>query len=241
MRLAVLITGVLAALCGWCASACPSSADTQIGVQGLVLSGTHGEPNASYSGTGAGALIQLDQRWQGIGLHLEGIPDIATANIRSGEQSLTATIGLFAATARFAVDPHRRFWIGAGTELLGQRTPYFDLGRLYSSRLAGTRFEVDSLIPTSTDHFIETDFGAVPALNGDVDLIQFFSNGTRYTLSGAERASMIDLAAAYGIRRGRFEYLYGLRSLNFAAKFADGREADRNVGVGVTAAIRFTL
>ena len=240
MRLPVVIAGAILVFCGLCAPAA-ALADTKIGVQGLVISGTHGEPNGSYSGTGAGALLQLDQTWQGVGLHLEGIPDIATANIRSGSQTLTATIGMFAATARVAVDPHRKFWIGAGAELLGQRTPYFDLGRLYSSRLAGTRFEFDSVIPTSADRFFETDFGAVPALNGDVKLIQFFSNGTLYTLRGSEHASMIDLAAAYGIRRGRFEYLYGLRSLNFAAKFADGREADRNVGVGVTAAIRFTL
>jgi hypothetical protein len=221
--------------------ASPAIADTQVGLQGLVLAGTHGAPSGSYSGVGEGALLELDQTWPSVQLHLEGIPNIATATVKTQGGSVTATIGLFTASARFRLDRNSRYWAGIGDEVLNQQTPFVGLGIVDASRLAGTRFELDGRFPISQSRFIETDFGAIPRLSGNATQLTVFANGLSSVLSGAETASMIDLGAAYGIRAGRIEYLYGLRAINFAAKFEDGREADRNVGVGLTAEIRYSL
>jgi len=235
-RLATAIAAFVAAW--WCV---PALADTQVGVQGIVLSGTHAEPGATFGGTGEGVLLSLDQRWRAVQLHFEGIPNIATANVNSGNQAVTATIGVFAGSARFRLDRAGRYWLGAGTELLSQTTPLRGLGQLFSSRLAGSRYEFATTLPLSPNHFIETDFAGAPSLSGNIHEVTFFQNGFQVRVSGVETASMMDLSGAYGIRSGRFEYLFGLRSINFAAKFANGSEADRNVGTGVTAAIRFSL
>jgi len=63
----------------------------------------------------------------------------------------------------------------------------------------------------------------------------------QFSKSAAETAGMTDLSLAYGITRGRCDYLIGGRAINFAAKFASGREADRNVGAGLFAAARIRL
>lgn len=215
--------------------------DTQVGLEGIVLSGTHYEPKSDVSGTGGGLFIQIDQRWPAVELHLEGIPSVATAKVDSAFGPVTASIGMFAATARFRVDRPGRFWAGIGTEVLAQQTPLQGLSRVDASRLAGSRFEIVGRFPLSRNHEIETMVGAMPHLSGIVYETVTFPNQSQLVLFSPETASMMDLSVAYGIRHNRSEFLVGVRAINFAAKFPSGREADRNVGAGITAQVRFTL
>jgi hypothetical protein len=186
-------------------------------------------------------LLEVDQRWPAVAIHLEGIPSVATASVNTAVGPVTASIGLFEGTARVRLDRTGRYWAGIGTEILAQRTPITGLSRIDSSRLSGTRYELATTIPISDSRFFELDLGAVPHMNGTVYESTTFFDGFIATQSGQETASMVDLGASFGVRHGGTEFLYGLRSINFAAKFSDGHEADRNVGIGLTAEVRFTI
>lgn len=219
----------------------PAKADTQVGLQAFALTGTHFEPKGNTAGTGFGGFIRLDQRWRSMQLHFEGIPSIGTALVNTPTGPVHATLGLFAASARFRLDRLGRFWAGVGTETIAQQTPQAGLYKVDSSRLAGSRFEFVTSIPTATDRFVETQIAVMPHLSGTVYETRASPSTIPYSVTGAETASMIDLSAAYGIHHGSFDYLIGLRAINFAAKFASGREADRNVGAGLSAEVRLHI
>jgi hypothetical protein len=224
-----------------CMLAAPARCDTRVGIQGILLSGSHIEPKGTVKGTGGGIFFRVDQRWSAIQLHLEGIPSVAIARVDTGFGPVTANIGMFAATARFRALRDDRLWVGVGTQVIAQQTPLLGLSKVDNSRLSGSRFEVVGHVPVATNRFIEGQIAAMPHLSGLLHQTTTLPDGFRYTVVGPETASLIDFAAAYGITYGKTEYLIGVRAINFAAKFADGREADRNVGSGVTAEVRFTL
>ena len=237
-----VITSIVAILVG-CVFASQASADTQLGIQLIALSGTHFEPKENVSGTGFAGFIQLDQRWPSVQLHLEGIPSVGTAVVNAATGPVRATLGMFSASARFRLDPAGRIWLGGGSQVLAQRTPQAGLSKIDASRLAGSRYELLGVFPVGTlaGRFIETDFAAMPHLSGVVYETRTAPFYDRYTVNVAETAGMTDLSLAYGVERGRLEYLVGGRSINFAARFADGREADRNVGAGLFATMSFRL
>lgn len=224
-----------------CMSAAPVRCDTQVGLQAMILSGSHIEPKGTVKGTGAGMFFRVDQRWPALQVHVEGIPSVATARVDTGFGPVTANIGMFAATARFRAVQDGRLWVGVGTEVIAQQTPLVGLSKVDNSRLAGSRFELVGHVPMDSNHFFEGQIAAMPHMNGLLHQTTTLSDGFRFTVVGPETASLMDFALAYGIAHDKTEYLFGVRAINFAAKFADGREADRNVGGGVTAEVRFTL
>ena len=240
MRLAnAAVSGLLVVLC--LSPAQPVRADTQLGIQALAITGTHFQPRGDVSGTGLGALFSLDQRWRSVQIHMEGFPSVGTASVNTPTGPVRASIGLFAATGRMRLDRLGRLWVGLGTEVLAQQTPQVAVYKVDASRLAGTRYEVFSSFPTAPDRFVETQVAVMPHLSGMVYETRSTPFTTPYVVSGAETASMLDLSVAYGVRHGNRDYLIGVRAINFAAKFVDGREADRNVGEGVSAELRFHL
>lgn len=226
-------------------SCAPAFADTTFGIQGLALSGAHTTTAGAYSGTGLGALLELQQRWPTVQLHFEGVPDVATATVNTADEGpIRATIGVFSGSALVRLDPHSRFWIGAGDEVLSQQTPQTlnpEVAIVDASRLCGTRFEFATHLPAGRRQFVETDIALMPSLHGSVQQSETFDNGFTVRGHGDENASMTDISAQFGFRRGAMEYLYGLRSINFDANYTNGREADRNAGLGVTAEIRVSL
>jgi len=229
---------VLAALVVLFTTAAPAHADAQFGIQAIVLSGTHFEPKGDVSGTGTAAFIRFDERWRSVQLHLEGFPAVGTATVDTRAGPVKASIGLFAATARFRMDRSGSLWAGIGTEVLAQQTPQVGLGKVDASRLAGTRYEIVNTFPIKSLHFVEAQFAVMPHLSGIVYETRTAPIALAYSISGAETASMIDMSAAYGVRHGKLDYLFGVHAINFAAKFFDGREADRNVGAGFSAEVR---
>jgi hypothetical protein len=218
-------------------------ADTELGIQALALSGTHFEPKENVSGTGFAGFIQLDERWRSVQIHFEGIPSVGTATVNTSTGPVRATLGLFSASARFRLDRSGKFWLGAGTQVLAQRTPQAGVSKIDASRLAGSRYELlgDFPLNARADRFLETDLAVMPHLSGIVFETKTAPIFDRFSVTAAETAGMTDVSLAYGIAHGRFDYLIGGRAINFAAKFASGREADRNVGAGLFVTARFRL
>jgi hypothetical protein len=84
--------------------------------------------------------------------------------------------------------------------------------------------------PTRNAHFIEAFIASAPSLTGSD--VYAFLGGSPPTIK-PERASEIDASLSLGYRKGESEWLIGLRTVNFAAKFINtGEAADRNVGLG---------
>lgn len=218
-------------------------ADTQLGIEAIALSGTHFEPKQNVSTSGFAGFIQLDETLKAVQIHLEGIPSVGTATVNTRRGPAQVTLGWFNASARFRLDRAGRFWFGGGTQVLAQRTPQVNASLIDSSRLAGSRYELFGDLPVGAraDRFLEIDLAAMPHLSG----IEYTTRTTpvfeRFSASAAETAGMTDLSLAYGIARGRVDYLVGGRAINFAAKYASGREADRNVGGGLFATLRLRL
>ena len=233
---------VLAAL------AAPSSAfaDTQIGIQGLSISGGHFENGNDVRGSGAGAFFEITQRWRMLRVHLEGIPVVNSAHARSDRYgALTQSFGLFNGVVSVPVDRNGRFWAGIGSGIVAQRTPQFNYpfaGRdqVNSSRLAGTRYELRGSWRSQNATFFETSIDDEPNMRGP-DILNVSVAGVNLERSKSEDARMLDVSTAYGIVRGPMEYALGLRLVNFSANFVDGRAADRNVGFGPTFEVRYSL
>ena len=128
-RSAALIAMVIIAL--------PSAvlADTQIGLQGIVISGHHFENSNNVQGAGAGAFVEIIQRWKMLRVHLEGIPVVDTAHAQSnryGTLTRKASASSMASSACRSRAKRHAFWAGIGTGLVAQRTPQYNypfLGR----------------------------------------------------------------------------------------------------------------
>lgn len=223
----------------------PALADppqTALGVQALALSGFHREPNYDQSGTGIGALLELSHRWGRMEIHFEGIP-VVTTTAHATSQRFGATapaLGVFSATARLALDAHRRLWLGAGTTIINQRTPLPNLARTAESRLAGGRYEIIARLPLRATHFVELEAGIIPHMFGSDHFL--FDDPAHPPINKDEHAAETDVALAYGIRSSHGAYLIGLRSINFSADFSrPGDAADRNVAYGFTFEARYRL
>jgi hypothetical protein len=221
-------------------------ADTQVGLQGIVLSGHHFETGNDVQGTGAGGFFEITQRWKTVHVHLEGIPVVDTAHARSDRYGpLTQSFGLFNGVVSVPIDRSRQVWAGIGTGMVAQRTPQFNypfVGRnqVNSSRLAGTRYELRGSWRTQNATFFEASIDDQPHMRGP-DFLNVSVAGVAFQRSKGEEARMLDTSTAFGIVRGHVEYALGLRWVNFSSNFSDGDAADRNVGFGPTFEVRYSL
>lgn len=220
----------------------PARADTTLGLQALAVSGFHREPGYDQSGTGIGALLELTQRLHRAEVHAEGIPVVTTTahadSARFGQT--TPALGVLSITARYALDAHGRLWLGAGTTIINQRTPLPNMQRTAESRLAGGRYELLARLPLGHVHFVEFEAGVIPRMFGADHFL--FDDPSHPPINKDEHAAESDFSLAYGLRRGRSEYLLGVRTINFSADFSrPGDAADRNVAAGLTFEARYAL
>ena len=225
---------------------CAVRADTQLGLQGLAISGHHFENTNNVQGSGAGAFIEITQRWKMLRVHLEGIPVVDAAHAQSSRYgSLTQSFGLFNGVVSVPVERSSHLWAGIGTGMVAQRTPQYNypfLGRnqVNSSRLAGTRYELRGIWQSHNATFFESSIDDQPHMRGP-DFLNVSVAGIAFQRRKGEVARMLDLSSDYGIVRGHVEYALGLRWVNFSANFTDGSAADRNVGFGPTFEVRYSL
>lgn len=202
-----------------------------VGIQGMVAGGAHTDVAGKQSGIAGGALLQFGVRGKRVLLHAEGIPPISLPQAPSAYYGqATPQLSLINGAAQFSVDPARRWWIGAGMTVINQRTPLPRLGQLVTSRLAGTRYEVSYRLRVNEWRFLEMDVGGAPHLTG-ADHYMYAAPAAE--IDKPEIAAEQDAMLAYGVRRGTTEWLVGLRSIAFSARYAaNGSAADRNNGAG---------
>jgi hypothetical protein len=207
---------------------------TSLGIQGLLATGVHADAAGRQTGIGGGPLFQItvvpSPRWM---FHAEGIPVVGIPQQRASATygAATPSLGVFNSSIRFALDSGSRFWIGAGTTIINQRTPLPAQNSVVSSRLSGGRYELFARLPQRNMRFVEFSAGGAPRLWGSDHYI--YSDGT-LAVNKDEKAAEEDISIAWGIQRRHSELLFGLRSINFSAVFTKtGLAADRNNGAGV--------
>ena len=204
-----------------------------VGAQGLVIVGQHKDVVGTQHGIGGAPLAEIRVGTRRIALALEGIP---VASEPEGSSAFygqaTPALGLFNGSLEAAVDSRARVWLGVGTTIINQRTPLPKILQVVSSRLAGARFTLHMHQPThSPAQFFEAYLGVAPNLSGYDRFL--YSDGISPAVNKAERASELDASIAFGWHRKHTEWLIGVRTLNFTARFtATGEAADRNVGLG---------
>ena len=99
--------------------------------------------------------------------------------------------------------------------------------------MSGVRYALRYRTPLRSMRFLEARVAATPSLFGNDHFV--YSDGVTPPVDKDERASEVDASLAYGWDSNASEWLVGIRSLNFSAKFVRlGDAADRNVGIGVT-------
>ncbi len=204
-----------------------------VGVQGLVLAGVHRDVAGSQYGVGAGPLIQAHVGLHRFALHLEGIPVVSIPGTRPSVAygQATPAIGIFNGQAEYAFDRQGFTWIGFGETIYNQRTPLPAKSQTVSSRLAGARFALRYRRPVGApSRFLEALVGVAPYLSGSD--VYVFLDGAPNVIR-PERASEVDASLSYGITRSRNQWLFGVRTLNFTARYpVTGLAADRDVGIG---------
>lgn len=203
-----------------------------VGVQGLALVGVHRDVAGSQYGVGAGPLLEVQVGGSRFAVHLEGIPVVSIPGTRPSATygQATPALGIFNGQAEYAVDPRAAVWIGLGETVYNQRTPLPAQAQTVSSRLAGARYTLRLHRTFGQSHFLEAFVGAAPYLTGSD--VYVYLDGSPNTIK-PERASEVDASLTFGYTHRRSQWLIGLRTLNFTARYPlTGEAADRNVGFG---------
>ncbi len=203
-----------------------------VGVQVLTIVGMHSDAAGSQNGIGAGPLLQARFGGRRFAAQIEGIPVVGIPRQRASAAygQATPSVGIFNGEAFAAIDRDASLWFGLGETIYNQRTPLPAQNQTVSSRLAGLRYALAYHGKLRGNRFVEGFFGAAPFLSGTDHYVT--DNGAP-NVDKPERASEIDASLAYGWQRNNTQWLVGIRTVNFAARFINtGEPADRNVGVG---------
>jgi hypothetical protein len=212
-------------------------AQVYLGAQALLLTGTHTDVAGTQRGAAAGALLQFGVRSHRVDLHVEGIPPVSLPQAPSDAYGqATPQLSVLNGALRYAIDPQQRLWLGAGATVINQRTPLPKVSQVVGSRLAGYRIEALYHVPLNEAHFIEVVAGGAPHLTGSD---HYDYSIPHPSVNKPEVAAELDAMIAFGIVQRNAEWLFGIRNINFAAKFIDtGEAADRNNGAGLLAEYR---
>lgn len=197
----------------------------------MLLTGTHTDIAGTQHGAALGAMLEVGARVKRLSVRLEGIPPVSLPQKPSlyyGQA--TPQLSLIDGAARYAVDPRARFSIGLGETVINQRTPLPNLSQVVSSRLGGLRFEAVYRSSYTALHFWEIVVGAAPQLTGSD---HYAYSIVHPPVDKAEVAAEEDAAITWGISRPGSEWLFGIRTIDFSAKYtATGLAGDRNNGGG---------
>lgn len=229
----------LAGLLLFCTLGATTPDPSYVAIQGLILDGVHQDVTGSQYGIGGGALLELHVGGKRTALHLEGVPVVSVPGIKPSVAYGQATpkLGIINAQAEFALDPSATLWGGIGETIYNQRTPLPALGQTASSRLAGVRYALRFRHPLARAHFVEALIGVTPYLSG-ADVYVYLSHTPN--VIEPERASEVDASLAYGFTRKRSQWIFGVRTLNFTARYpVTGLAADRVVGAGPMVEYRY--
>jgi hypothetical protein len=206
-------------------------ASVYFGAQGLLAVGTHTDVAGKQSGLAAGAILQLGVQHGRTALHFEGIPPVSLPQKPSAFYgAATPQLSLLNAAVRFAADPRAHLWVGLGETVINQRTPLPNLSQVVTSRLAGVRYELTYRAPLSRARFMEVTVGGAPHLTGSDHYVYSIPHPA---VDKPEVAAELDAMIAYGVQHRNSELLFGLRTINFSARYVlTGQAGDRNNGAG---------
>lgn len=180
------------------------------------------------------------------GIFAEGVPPIGPVTYGDGDGNTQATkISYMVGEAQYRL-PGDRFTLGLGTTLVNQATYYhrpYPMVDEQSSRVAGFRFSFAAKIENSIGASTELSVGVSPSMHG----LQY----SRFTypltvcrpfpvpfgpppgctklrgVNDAEYAALVDVRATRAQRFGRYTFRYGVRYINYSARFPNGWAADR--------------
>jgi hypothetical protein len=197
----------------------------------MLLTGTHSDVAGTQHGVALGAMLEAGVRDRRFSLRFEGIPPVSLPQKPSAYYgAATPQLSLFNGAVRYAVDRAANLSVGAGQTVINQRTPLPNISQVVSSRLAGLRFELAYRHVYSPQHFWEAVAGASPYLSGS-DHYEY--SVAHPPVDKAEAAAEEDVAISWGIIRGNTEWLVGVRTIDFSAKYVlTGEAGDRNNGGG---------
>jgi hypothetical protein len=172
----------------------------------------------------------------------EGVPPIGPVSYADGRGATQATkISYMMLEGRWHV-PGGRFTLGAGSTLVNQATFYsrFTPVSEQSSRVAGFRLSaqarVENTLRSTTDlsaafspsmHGIQHSYFRIPIFQCTSPPPGFAGCRLVTDADDSELASFVDLQMSRGQRFGRYTLHYGLRYINYSAKYPDGIAADR--------------
>lgn len=215
-------------------------AATYVGIQALALTGVHEDVAGSQHGFAGGGFLELQVGGRRVRVHLEGVPVVSVPQQATAHYGqATPAIGIVDGALRLGLDRDGGLFAGFGADIINQHTPLPNLDQEVASRLAGFRVELGYRAQLGGWHFVEALVGAAPSLHGN-DVYTYDIPLPREIKP--ELASEVDYSAAYGFTRGRSEWLFGLRAINFAAHYTQtGLAADRNAGFGFMAEWRALL
>lgn len=244
------------------ASACAEPVETSLSLTVNALNGKHEVNGGQSDTLGFAPLPlgELTLRRGAESLRIEGLPPVTFGYRTTGDAAMSTRLSIVNATLRHTVAGG--WFAGIGQTVYNQFTNYgsgsgnfvyqrgfqtlpIDGDEAQYSRVTGLRFELGHGADFGREH---AEFSA--AVNPHMHGVQYtripsfdsFCTGTfanRHctqivdTFADPENAAQVDLAARFAHRTSKHgAILYGLRYLNYSARYDDfpGQLADRNVG-----------
>jgi hypothetical protein len=229
-------------LCAACAAPAWADTTTEAGLFTAIATGTHvGADNPQpVTGVIPAAAIELTQHFNSVRLHLEGIPTVTASGTNNGPfGNSSATLDLLNTTVLVDLDPNHRFRVGGGMQLINLSNINGNNGDRNYARATAAIYAAGATLPLPNGHFIDVNVNVDP--NVRANLIAFTFLGVSEPVK-PEQGAEVDYAAAYGWKRGRLEYLVGLRGVSYHTRNNnDGSLVDRNVGGGATFETRYLI
>ena len=235
-------------------AASPANAGTYLGPQVIIGQFTHDEadPSGDLQFIGLYGLFELWHTERRFDLHAEGIPVWSPLKFGTsvGSSSRYAAVGVFDAVIHYAVDPHSRYWVGAGlvdfNDKIAGQVPFPTPGGIVllpetsESHLSGARYEVRAVLPATHNSFVELQLADMPWLTGNIQLV--FNNPSIVVPSSNTHGSAFSALAAYGWKHDKNQYLVGWRMTNYPVSLTStGQFAFRNVISGIYFESRFLI
>lgn len=224
------------------APACARAGETTVGI---AITGTHGTHRESGGAATAplvpAPVVALSHRFKRFEFQAEGLPPVGpipVSNNGLGMQSIA--LSYVDGTVRYW-NSSQTFAVGLGETLYNQRSKFLDVQTPYVqehstnfSRVAGARYEVAARVPLAGRNLVQAQFALNPAMHGrfifQVDERWLSNHGWRendFTQPPQwERGSQVDADVRVTHSFGTFAVSYGLRYLNYTAKFTT-RPVDR--------------
>jgi hypothetical protein len=226
-------------------------ADTQIGFTGALFFGSHVEAGASTAITGLPApLLFVKQRIRRVEIYAEGLSTLGQIDFKNPVPASPQSTNLsyLRGSLRY-YSANGRYYAGIGAVDINQRTLYVPTTTTLSgyvgtgtetdaSHLAGARYEIGAAIPFRKTR-VAVNFSVVPNLQAALTqaligaAVPILNTGVPFTFdtsqTAPERGSEVDMSVSLEHTFRHSVLGYGVRNINYSAKFANGNLADRNV------------